>query len=280
MRQDQAAQAGNLHLVPGFLALHVGPAEQDQRRALAACVFPVAFHGGQLGRLMLQRVQAMQVADHGLDGRDDQQHRQAHRHHLADGRIIIAAQQMPGGRRHHQQGRGEEGGHAHVQQPVRERGIEDDGQPVHGHHAPVDDFMALRRLHPAVRGDDPGGRDQGTQRHHGRGEHVQAWPHAVPAEQHHAEEARFQEEGRQHFIGQQRACDAARIIGKETPVGAELVSHDEAGNDAHAEIDGENLRPEVVQVAVHAILRAQPRRLQYRQVTGQADGDGGKNNVK
>ncbi|MNW09249.1 hypothetical protein D3C71_2062020 [compost metagenome] len=56
MGQDQAAEVGNLHLEAGFLALHVRPAEEDQRGGLAAAVVPVAFHRGDLHRLVLEGV--------------------------------------------------------------------------------------------------------------------------------------------------------------------------------------------------------------------------------
>ena len=50
-------------------------------------------------------------------------------------------------------------------------------------------------------------------------------PDLLPAEQHHAQEARLEEEGGQHLEGQQRA-DHRRGRGREdAPVGAELVAH-------------------------------------------------------
>ena len=39
------------------------------------------------------------------------------------------------------------------------------------------------------------------------------------------------------------------------PVGAELVRHHQAGDHAHAEVDGEDLRPEVIQVAYRPVAR-------------------------
>lgn len=109
---------------------------------------------------------------------------------------------------------------------------------------------------------------------------MQPRPHARPAEQHHAQEAGFQEEGGQHFIGQQGPRHAAGEIGEEAPVGAELIGHHQAGHDAHAEVDGEDLGPEMVEVPVDGIPGAQPQAFQHREIAGQSDGDGGEDDVK
>ena len=85
--------------------------------------------------------------------------------------------------------------------------------------------------------------------HDGR-EEMQPWPDLVPAEQHDAEEARLEEEGGQHLIGEQRAGDAAGEGGEIAPVRAELVGHHQAGDDAHGEVDGEDLRPEMIEIAI------------------------------
>ena len=60
-------------------------------------------------------------------------------------------------RRAHKQGAAQERGDGHVNQPVRERGVEDDGQPVFRDHLTVLNGEALRSVHPAVRGEDPEG---------------------------------------------------------------------------------------------------------------------------
>jgi hypothetical protein len=109
---------------------------------------------------------------------------------------------------------------------------------------------------------------------------VQAAPHAVPAEQHDAEETRLEEEGGEHFIGQQWPGDRPGEVRETPPVGTELIGHDQAGDHAHAEVHGENLRPEVIQIAVRLVMGLQPQAFEHRQKTGQADGDGGKQNVE
>lgn len=109
---------------------------------------------------------------------------------------------------------------------------------------------------------------------------MQARPHARPAEQHHAEKARLQEERGQHLVGQQGPRDAAGKLGEGAPVGAELVGHHQARHHAHAEVDGEHLAPEMVQIAIHRIARAQPASFEHGEIARQADGDGRKDDVK
>src|SRR3546814_19037603 len=59
---------------------------------------------------------------------------------------------------------------------------------------------------------------------------------------------------------------------------AELVGHDQARDHAHAEIDGKNLDPVKIELAVDRVAGFQPAALQHSQVTGQAYGDRRKNN--
>jgi hypothetical protein len=107
---------------------------------------------------------------------------------------------------------------------------------------------------------------------------VQPWPDLVPAKQHHPEEPGFEEEGGQHFIGQQRAGDAGKL-GKSAPVGAKLIGHHQTGDHAHAKVDGEDFRPEVVE-RTPPDFRFSTTALQHRKVAGKTDGDGRKNNVE
>ena len=228
----------NVDGIVGALGFHIGQAEQGQRHAaVRAVIFPVSFDGGDLGRLVLESVDAMHVAEKCLQRRDDQQHAERHAEHRPDMAAVAAAQQMPGaGGRYHQRG-GDKGRDAHVCQAERKRGIEDHRQPIGGHYAAIDDGVTGRCMHPAVRREYPGGRHQCAEGNHDAGKYVQAGSDAIPAEQHHAQKARFQEKRSQHFIGQQRTGDAAGEIGEKTPVGAKLVGHDQAGDHSHAEID-------------------------------------------
>jgi len=167
-----------------------------------------------------------------------------------------------------------------MRQTVRERRVENDRQPVHRNHSTIDDFEALRGLHPAVGGQDPEGRDQRSQGHHRGREEVHPPAHAIPAKQHDAQKTRFKEECSQYFIGQQRPGNSTGKIREPRPVRAELVGHDQARYNAHAEVDGENLRPKVVQVAVGIVTGFQPHAFEHHQITGETDGNGGKNDVE
>ena len=240
----------------------------------------MAFDRGDFRRLILEGIQAVEVADHRLNRRHEQRHPHGHRQHFTNRRVVATAQQVPGRRGADEEGRGKERGGGHMRQPVRERGVEYHGKPVHRDHPAVDNLEALRGVHPAVGGENPEGRNQRTDRHHHRGKEVQARADAVPAKQHDPEEARFEEECGEHFIGQQRPGDRPGKVGERAPIGAELVGHDQPGDHAHAEVDRKNLRPEVVQVAVHLLPRFQPQPFQYGQVTGQADGDGREDDVE
>ena len=67
----------------------------------------------------------------------------------------------------------------------------------------------------------------------------------LASEQQHAEEGGFQEERREALVAHQRRHDIGGRIRIPAPVGAELERHDDAGDHAHAEREGEDLYPEV-----------------------------------
>ncbi len=73
---------------------------------------------------------------------------------------------------------------------------------------------------------------------------MQAGSNLVQAEEHHAEKARFEKESAEHFVSEKRSRDTAGESREMAPVRAELIGHDDAGDDAHGEVDGEDLRPE------------------------------------
>ena len=55
---------------------------------------------------------------------------------------------------------GEIGRDRHVREAVWEGRIEDHLQPIDGHDTAIDDFEALRRLHPAIGGENPERRNE------------------------------------------------------------------------------------------------------------------------
>ena len=256
MRQDQAAEVRDFKRKMIFLGRHVGPAKKYQRNRFAKPVFPMAFNGGDLGGLVFEGIDTMNVADHRLQRRHQQQHPHRHRRHLANGRIVVAAQQVPGPRCAHQQRGRQESRNAHVRQTVGKGRVENDGEPVGRNDPAVNNCVAGWRLHPAVGRQNPGHRHQRSQRHHHGRDEVQPRPDPLPAKQHDAQESGFEKERGQYLISQQRPRDAAGKVGKKAPVGAELVSHDQPRHHPHAEIDGKNLRPEMVQIAENFLAGA------------------------
>jgi hypothetical protein len=87
---------------------------------------------------------------------------------------------------------------------------------------------------------------------------VEALAHALAAEEHHAQEPRLEEEGGEHLTGHERSDHRAGAVGEDAPVGAELVGHDDAGNHAHPEGDGEDLLPVFEEREIVRIARANP----------------------
>ncbi|CNM20877.1 Uncharacterised protein [Mycobacterium tuberculosis] len=57
---------------------------------------------------------------------------------------------------------------------------------------------------------------------------MQLAPHLVPTEQHDPKETGLKEERREYLVRQQRPGDGAREVREPTPVGTELVGHDQA----------------------------------------------------
>ena len=118
----------------------------------------MSLNGGDFGGLMLKRVQAVHIAHHRLDGGDQQCHPHGHREHGPDGGRIVTAQQVPGTRRADKQRAAQKRGNSHMNQAIREGGVKDDCQPVLRNDLSVFDGEPLRRMHPAVGGEDPEGR--------------------------------------------------------------------------------------------------------------------------
>src|SRR5690606_41196724 len=67
--EDETAEQGNLHRVTVGLRLLVRDREKSKRHT--AFRFPLRFDRGQLGGLVLQRVQPVQVADHHLQRHEE-----------------------------------------------------------------------------------------------------------------------------------------------------------------------------------------------------------------
>ena len=189
---------------------------------------------------------------------------------------------MPGAGAADDQGGGEVSGKGGMDQAVGEAGVEDDLKPA-GRGDELTHFVerpADRGLHPAVDAEDPESGDEGAGRHHqGRGE-VKPLAHSLHPEQHHAEEAGFEEEGGEDLIGHERPDDRAGPVREDRPVGAELVGHDDSGDDAHREGQGEDLQPVSEQVEIGLLAGLQPKPLEHGEIGGQADREGREDEVE
>jgi len=147
-------------------------------------------------------------------------------------------------------------------------------------NATIDDLKSLRRLHPAVGSKNPGRRDQRAQRNHDGSEEVQGRSDLAPAKQRNTQKSGFEEEGTQHLICEQRPSDATGESREIAPVGTKLVGHDQAGDDSHSEVHGEDFRPEMVKIAEDRDFLPQPQTLEDDQIAREPDRDGGKDNVE
>src|ERR1700724_3811947 len=108
---------------------------------------------------------------------------------------------------------------------------------------------------------------------------MHAWADALPAEQHDAEETSFEEKRCQDLVGEQRSVDGAGDAGEAGPVRAELVAHHDTGDDAHAETDCENLRPEEKELAINQLAGSQPQALEHGAIVREPDADCWKDDV-
>src|ERR1700732_3376840 len=65
MRENEAAEMRDRDGVPGLRRLHIGQAEQNERDA--PVTLEMCLHGGDLRRLMLERVEAVPIAGDELE---------------------------------------------------------------------------------------------------------------------------------------------------------------------------------------------------------------------
>ena len=277
--QDQAAEPGDLDGVIRRRGPHVGPAEQNQRRARAG--LEVAFQRGDLGGLVVQRIEAVRVAGENLDRRDDGRHRHRHREHQPRGGVRMVADEMQrADGADDERGREVRGEH-HVHEPVGEGRIENDLEPArHNVLALVIHRIALRGLHPAVDREDPERGHEGAERDHQRRHRMQRGADALAAKQHDAQEARLEKEGGENLIAHQRPEDGSNLVGINAPVGAELVAHHDARDDAHAERDGEDLLPVVEEIEIDAPSRDEVHPVKHGQVARKTDREHGEYDVE
>ena len=159
-----------------------------------------------------------------------------------------------------------------MDEAVHAGGVEDHGPEVGDDGPAALDLEPRRGVHPGVGDDNPDGGEDAAQRHHDGGEEVHLLADAVPAEDQHGQEAGLQEEGEDALGGQGAAEHVADVAGEGGPVGAELELHDDAGGDAHREVDGEDARPEPGHLVIDDVAGAQVRPLHDDHDRAEPDG--------
>ena len=114
----------------------IGNAKQRQGHWLSGIVQPL--HRRELGWLVFERIEPMQIAEENLQRDQNDQKIKCHSDHHA--RIVdrtIAPQQPRSDTHHHERRRDVEGSYV-MQQTIGKRRIEDDCEPVYGLEAPID----------------------------------------------------------------------------------------------------------------------------------------------
>ena len=237
-------------------------------------------HRRDLDRLMGERVEPVLVPEQELQRRQHRQHPDRHPQHGAAFRDPASGRDVTRPDREHHHGGGEIGRGHHVGEAIGKARVEYDGDPVGRIGDAVADLVPGRRLHPAVRGQDPERREQGAERHdHGR-ERLQPRRNAAPAEQHDPEERRFEEERGQDLVAEQGSEHVAGDHGEPAPVGAELVGQHDARHHAHGEGDREDLGPEEREPMKALLAGRDPHQCQRRHIGGEPDGEARKDDVE
>ena len=260
------------------LGLFVRPGE-DVEVARPGAV-PVRFHGGDLDRLIFERVQAVLVADQQLQRRQHRHQSDRHAQHRARFVHMAPRDQVARADREHDKARGQVRGVQHVGEPIEEARIEHDRKPVPRIGHAVSHLVAGRRVHPAIGRENPERRQRGAERHHHRRQHVQPARHPPAAEQHDREEGRLQEKGAQHFVAGQRPDDIAGDGREPAPIGAELVGQHDPRDHAHAEGNRENLGPELRDPPVVVVAGDQCHGAQRGDIGRQADREAREDDVE
>ena len=163
MGQDQAAEIGDLECV----VVALGSPCRARRRASAAgrAGLPIALHRRDLDRLILQSVEAVQIAEHAPAAASAPAPSTARSKAGAREFEMAPLPQIKAADADHDKGAGDIGGGHHVGEAVRERRIEDRRPPAGELELAVRrDGESGRRLHPAVGGENPKGADDGAER--------------------------------------------------------------------------------------------------------------------
>ena len=276
--EDEACQARDRNLVSIRPRRLVGPGKQQQRRAARG--LPDAFHRGDLLGLVLERIEAVQVAEEDLQRRCDGRKHEADAQHARRRLRGAALEDLPRAQPGQQEGAGQRRCGEHVREAVRKRRVEDDREPARrvvfaGYH-----LEPGRCLHPRVERQDPERRQRGAEGDAKGCEKVDPLADLAVPEQHHAQKPGFEEEGGQHLVAEQRPGDIADLFHIARPVGAELEAHGDAADHAERESQREDLGPEPVGIEPGRGVGREPAPAEKKQQPAQRDADGREEDVE
>ena len=180
--QDHRGHRRDANFKPVLAGGLVGQGKQQQGHMAAG--LPIAFHRGDLGGLVLQRVQPVHVARKDLHGNEERAQCQAKAKPRGHGGRAVVAQPAPSGKPCDQEGHRQAAGQKHMGQPVGHRGVEDDRPPVGGIDDPVAQLIPRRGVHPAVKDKDPKRAHRGAEGDEEGGQCVQPPRHAAGPKKH------------------------------------------------------------------------------------------------
>ena len=162
----------------------------------AGTCLPYSLHCGKFCWLMLEGIHPVEIPKNHLKWDQKGQQPKRHRkHNSAFGYGFAAPDRVCPDADYDQCCRDIKPRHR-VPQPIWKRRVEDDGPPVRGEVAAVNDLVPGRRLHPAVDCQDPERREQRAERHHERREEIEWLRNQSPARIEARPEMRLQERTR------------------------------------------------------------------------------------
>ena len=159
----ERGQLGDGHFKTVAVRAAVGQGKQHGGRA--GLGLPNTLHGGDLGGLVVQGVEAMQITDNDLQryqhcGQVDTSFQAGQ--HIG---TPVLAQPTVGAHASQQEAHGQARGQQHVGEAVGEGGVEDHLHPAGHMGLAVHHLKARRRVHPGVERQDPERRSRGAHGH-------------------------------------------------------------------------------------------------------------------
>jgi hypothetical protein len=139
----------------------IGFGNREKHFARRLLSVPARLDRGEFGGLIVQHVQAIEMAKHHLHRSEHANERQSPAQHHSRFRPVVAAQRVPRAGGDNAHARRQEGRKQHVRPPDTHNGSGCDRPPIIGHDLAIDNGMAERDLHPTVVAENPEGGKHG-----------------------------------------------------------------------------------------------------------------------